>query len=52
MFPKLLRRDIILLICIKALALSFIYYEFVAPVSPPQPDGAAMAAHLLRDSGN
>jgi hypothetical protein len=51
-FPKSVRRDIVLLICIKAAALTLIYYAFVAPVARPEPDGRAMAAYLLHGSGN
>lgn len=52
MFPQSLRRDIILLICIKAAALTLIYYAFVVPATRPEPDGPAMAAYLLGDSRN
>ena len=52
MFPKPIRREIIFLICLKAVALTLIYYAFVAPVARPEPDGRAMAAYLLHGSGN
>jgi hypothetical protein len=52
MFPKSLRRDILVLICIKAAALTLIYYTFVVPVTQPEPDGGAMVAYLLSGSGN
>jgi hypothetical protein len=52
MFPKSMRRDIILLLCIKAAALTVIYYVFIAPATRPEPDGRAMAAYLLHGSGN
>jgi len=51
-FPKPIRREIIFLICLKAVALTLIYYAFVAPVARPEPDGRAMAAYLLHGSGN
>jgi hypothetical protein len=51
MFPKSLRRDIILLICIKAVALTLIYFAFIAPATGPEPDGHAVAAHLFHGSG-
>jgi len=51
-FPKILRREVICLICIKALALTLIYYAFVAPAARPEPDGRAVAAYLLHGSGN
>jgi hypothetical protein len=52
MFPKSLRRDIVLLICIKAAALALIYYAVVAPATRPEPDGQTMAGYLLGGSGN
>ena len=47
MFPKIVRRDVIILLCIKAVLLTLLYYAFVAPVSKPEPSGQAMAAHLI-----
>ena len=47
MFPRTIRRDIIALLCIKAAALSLIYFLFVAPVAHPEPNGGAMRAHLI-----
>jgi hypothetical protein len=47
MFPKMVRRDVIVLLCIKVMALTLIYYFLVAPVSKPEPNGQAMAAHLI-----
>jgi hypothetical protein len=52
MFPKSLRRDILLLLCIKAAALTLIYITFIAPATRPELDGSAMARHLLHGSGN
>jgi hypothetical protein len=52
MFPKSLRRDILLLLCIKAAALTLIYYALVAPETRPEPDGRAMVAHFLHGSGS
>jgi hypothetical protein len=49
MFPKLLQRDIILLLCAKAAALALIYCIFIAPSVKPEPDRVAMRAHLLGD---
>ena len=49
MFPKLLRRDILLLISVKAAALTLIYCIFVSPSAKPEPGSAAMQAHLLGD---
>jgi hypothetical protein len=47
MFPKLVRRDIIILLCIKAAAITLIYFLLVKPVLMPEPKPAAMAAHLI-----
>jgi hypothetical protein len=49
MFPELLRRDILLLLCAKAVALVLIYYVFIVPSTRPEPGRAAMQAHLLDD---
>jgi hypothetical protein len=51
MFPKSLRREVILLVCIKAAALILIYYALVAPMMPSQPSGVTVAKHLLSGSG-
>jgi len=45
-----LRREIILLVGIKLIALFILYQLFFAPVRPPAPDGAALTAHLLDNS--
>jgi hypothetical protein len=47
MFPKAVRRDVIILLCIKAILLMLIYFVFIAPVARPEPDGRTTAAHLL-----
>lgn len=47
MFPKVVRRDVILLLCAKAAALTLIYFLFVAPMMKPEPQPSAMAAHLV-----
>jgi hypothetical protein len=47
MFPKMVRRDVIVLLCVKAAALTLIYYLFIAPATHPEPNGRAVAAHLL-----
>jgi hypothetical protein len=47
MFPKAIRRDVILLLCLKAVALTLIYFLFVAPATHPEPNGRAMQAHLM-----
>lgn len=51
-FPQSLRRNIVLLICIKAAVLTLMYYALIAPVARPEPDGRAMAAYLLNGRGN
>src|SRR5215469_16618300 len=47
MFPSALRREILALLCIKALALVAIYQLFFAPITRTEPDGHAMRTHLL-----
>jgi hypothetical protein len=47
MFPRALRREIIALLCIKAVALVAIYQIFFAPVTTREPDGRAMRTHFL-----
>jgi|HubBroStandDraft_5_1064220.scaffolds.fasta_scaffold142115_2 hypothetical protein len=50
MFPLGLRREIIALLCAKALILFAIYQLFFAPLARPEPDGSAMRAHLIAAS--
>jgi hypothetical protein len=47
MFPKRLRGEILLLLCAKVAALTAIYFLLVAPATRPEPDGAALRAHLI-----
>lgn len=47
MFPLGLRREIIALLCAKALILFAIYQIFFAPLARPEPDGGSMRAHLI-----
>lgn len=47
MFSEPMRREIIALLCIKAIALFVIYQSFFAPVARPEPDGHATRVHLL-----
>ena len=47
MFPKMVRRDVIVLLCIKAAALTLIYFTLVKPALMPEPKASAMAAHLI-----
>jgi hypothetical protein len=49
MFPKLLRRDILLLLCAKTSALALIYYFFIVPEAKPGPDSVTIQAHLFGD---
>jgi hypothetical protein len=46
MFPKHLRLEVIALLCLKAAALTVIYFSFFAPATKPEPDGRAVLAHL------
>jgi hypothetical protein len=47
MFPKTVRRDVIILLCIKAAALTLIYFLFIKPAMMPEPDARATAVHLI-----
>jgi hypothetical protein len=47
MFPKMARRDVIILLCIKAAALTLIYYVFVVPMLKPEPSPGSVAAHVI-----
>jgi len=47
MFPKLVRRDVIVLLLCKAAALTLIYFLLIAPATKPEPDARATAAHLI-----
>ncbi|HEY8948432.1 MAG TPA: hypothetical protein VIM56_06070 [Rhizomicrobium sp.] len=47
MFPKSVRRDVIVLLCIKAAALTLIYFLFIKPAIVPEPDARTTAAHLI-----
>jgi hypothetical protein len=47
MFPKKLRLEVIALLCLKAAALTAIYFLFMAPHTGPEPGADATRAHLL-----
>jgi hypothetical protein len=47
MFPKTVRRDVIILLCVKALMLTLIYFLLVKPAMVPEPKPATMAEHLI-----
>lgn len=47
MFPRTVRRDVIVLLCIKAAALTLIYFLFIKPAMVPEPRPSTMAAHLI-----
>ena len=47
MFPKTVRRDVIVLLCLKAAALTVIYFLFIKPAMMPEPDARATAVHLI-----
>jgi hypothetical protein len=51
-FPTQLRRHIVMLLCVKAAALSLIYVAFIAPAAQPKLDSRSMAGHILYGSGN
>jgi hypothetical protein len=46
MFPTRLRKEIVVLLCLKALVLGVIYFSFIIPMERPEPDKAAIMAHL------
>jgi len=46
MFPTRLRKEIVALLCFKALVLGVICFAFIAPMEHPDPDKAAIMAHL------
>ena len=52
MFPVKLRREIVLLLCAKALLLFAIYQLLFAPLERPEPDGHAVRAHLFATNGS
>lgn len=47
MFPKIVRRDVIVLLCLKAAALTLIYFLLIKPAMMPEPDARATATHLI-----
>ena len=46
MFPTRLRKEIIALLCLKALVLAVIYFAFIEPMERPEPGRAELIAHL------
>jgi hypothetical protein len=46
MFSTRLRKEVVALLCFKALVLGVIYFAFIAPMEHPDPDKAAIMAHL------
>jgi hypothetical protein len=52
MFPQSARREVILLICIKAIALTLIYHAFFASGARPEPDSSTVTAHILYSGRN
>jgi hypothetical protein len=46
-FPRLLRLEVIALLCLKGAALMVIYYAFFAPVEKSEPNGQTVLTHLL-----
>ncbi len=47
MFPATLRREIILLLCVKAVVLAVIYFMFFVPATKPGIDGDTIRAHFI-----
>jgi hypothetical protein len=46
-FPRLLRLEVIALLCLKGAVLIVLYYVFFAPVEKPEPNGQAVTTHFL-----
>jgi hypothetical protein len=46
-FPKLLRLEVIALLCLKAAVLIIIYYAFFATAEKPEPNGQTVLTHFL-----
>jgi hypothetical protein len=46
-FTKTLRRDIVLLLCLKATALALVYWMFFGPNTRPATDASVIAARIL-----
>lgn len=47
MFPAFIRRDVIMVLCLKAAALALIYFLFIAPATRPEPGSGAVTVHIL-----
>jgi phage shock protein PspC (stress-responsive transcriptional regulator) len=50
-FPKLLRLEVITLLCFKAVVLAAIYWAFIVPAEKPEPDSKAVLAHIFSNPG-
>jgi len=48
MFPAPLRREIVAMICIKAMLLTLLYVLFFSPAHRIEPSIAQMETHILR----
>jgi len=47
MFPRWVRRDVIVLLLCKAAALTLIYFLLIKPAMVPEPDARSTATHLI-----
>ena len=47
MFPRWVRRDVIVLLLCKAAALTLIYFLLIKPAMMPEPDARSTATHLI-----
>lgn len=48
--PDHLRRNILVLLAVKAVALTFIWFVFFAPITRPEPGPQSVQSHLLSES--
>jgi hypothetical protein len=49
MFPRFVRRDVIVLLLCKAAALTLLYFLFLSPHTQPEPSAHATAQHIFGD---
>lgn len=51
MFPNALRREVVVLLLVKAALLIAIYQFFFAPYTSPEPGRSATLSHILQAGG-
>ena len=52
MFPRVLRRDVLILLAAKAAGLTVLYFAFFAPGLHPALNADAVQTHILADGPN